>query len=196
MKTGIKVSKQVLTRQLAPYTTNCSDQYPPGIADHSPLDLSNTNYSQSYCKTICLVKYVKKVCHCLDPNLLEANFLDQVKPNDLTFCSLIKNSTQRTCSIEAVKNYSLVDGISRENCPCQPNCYEESYEVSTKYQIVFELCCVKFCLANKRLTLCHQAPIFDVLNLWCAWSWAEFHVIGFVWKLVFFPLITQCWDHS
>ena len=130
MKTGIKVSKNVLTRQLAPYQTNCSDQYPPGIADHIPLDLTNTNYSQSYCKTICILKYVKKVCNCLDPNLMEANFLSDVTPSDLTFCSMIKDSEQRKCSVDAVKNYSSTDGINRENCPCQPNCYEEIYDVS------------------------------------------------------------------
>ena len=130
MNTAIKVSKQIITRQPAPYKAKCSDRYPPGIADHTFLDVSNTVYSQTYCKSICLVKHVMNVCHCLDTNLIEANFLDQFRPREHTYCSLIEDSNQRTCSVEAVKNYSLTEEINRKNCPCQPNCYEESYEVS------------------------------------------------------------------
>ena len=129
MKTGIKVMKNVMTRQLAPYTTNCSDKYPPGIDANIALDFSNTNYSQSYCKTVCLVRYVQQKCGCLDPSLMEANFLDQITPINFKYCSMIKNSDKRHCAVDAVNNYSIGTGVNR-NCSCQSSCYEESYEVS------------------------------------------------------------------
>ena len=130
MKTGIKVLKQVVTRQPAPYVTQCSDQYPDEYQQHpilkSLIDFSSVRYTEDYCKGMCRVEYVNATCGCLDPLLMEALFLHKTNTSNLKFCSLERGTTERHCSRIALEEYAKNKG---ENCPCKPNCYSENYEV-------------------------------------------------------------------
>ena len=134
MKTGIKVLKQVVTRQPAPYVTQCSDQYPDEYQQHpilkSLIDFSSVRYTEDYCKGMCRVKYVNATCGCLDPLLMEALFLHKTNTSNLKFCSLERGTTERHCSRIALEEYAKNKG---ENCPCKPNCYSENYEVCSKW---------------------------------------------------------------
>ena len=126
MKTGIKVLKKAVTRQKSPYVTNCSDLYPPDLKNNL-IDWSNTRYNEDYCKSMCIVTYVHQKCHCYDPTLMEANFLSNVQPKDLKFCSIVVNTTDRNCSLEAKQNYT--SGSGKSECTCRPSCNEEEFEV-------------------------------------------------------------------
>ena len=132
IKTAIKVLKQVVTRQPAPYVTQCSDQYPDTYLQNpilsSLIDFSSVRYTEDYCKSTCRVQYVNETCGCLDPLLLEALFLEKVTTKNLQFCSVVHNSTSRNCSTYALEEYAKNKG---ENCPCKPSCYVENYEVSS-----------------------------------------------------------------
>ena len=131
IKTAIKVLKQVVTRQPAPYVTQCSDQYPDTYLQNpilrSLIDFSSVRYTEDYCKSTCRVQYVNETCECLDPLLLEASFLEKVNTTNLQFCSVVQNSTSRNCSTYALEEYAKNKG---ENCPCKASCYVENYEVS------------------------------------------------------------------
>ena len=128
IQTGIKIQKQIITRQKLPYTTDCSDTYPEEY--RSLFSFTSVNYSNDYCKSLCRVEYVNLTCGCIDPLLMEANFLSQVNLQDQeSFCSVVIGSEQRVCSIEAMKNYSM--GDTAYKCPCKPDCYKDSFGVST-----------------------------------------------------------------
>ena len=127
IKTGIKVLKEVITRQKAPYVTNCSDHYPPEYLNTLPFDPTKVNYNMEYCKAVCRVKYIEKTCGCTDPLMMEATFLDEFSTKEYNFCSVEMESDQRTCVREQMIQYS--SELGDQECLCQPNCYEESYEV-------------------------------------------------------------------
>ena len=135
IKTGIKILKQTITRQKLPYVTDCSDTYPTEY--QSFLNFTSVKYSNSYCKAMCLMEYVKEKCGCVDPLLTEANFLSQANPSGKFFCSVDDESEQRICSVAAVKNYSKDDGY--QQCPCKTECEKDTFEVRPKILILIFL---------------------------------------------------------
>ena len=135
IKTGIKILKQTITRQKLPYVTDCSDTYPTEY--QSFLNFTSVKYSNSYCKAMCLMEYVKEKCGCVDPLLTEANFLSQANPSGKFFCSVDDKSEQRICSVAAVKNYSKGDGY--QQCPCKTECEKDTFEVRPKILILIFL---------------------------------------------------------
>ena len=136
LKTGIKIQKQVITRQPKPYVTQCSDQYPDEYVtdEHlaSFLNFSAIRYTEDYCKAMCRYNYINETCGCADPLMMEAIFLNDVHTKGMQFCSVLKESSSRNCSTYALEEYAKNKG---QNCPCQPSCYMETYEVNSRLNI-------------------------------------------------------------
>ncbi len=59
--TDVRISQTVITRQPAPYTSQCIDKYPEKF---NSLPKGLFNYSESFCQTNCRASIINETCGC------------------------------------------------------------------------------------------------------------------------------------